>query len=70
MYLIWSNEHRAWWKPNSCGYTTNIIEAGTYSQVQMAEIVQGATFDWTEAPNEVPVRVSDIPAAAQDWLAR
>lgn len=28
MYLIWSYEHNAWWKPNRWGYTTNIKEAG------------------------------------------
>lgn len=29
--LIWSNEHKAWWKPNECGYTNKRSEAGTYS---------------------------------------
>jgi hypothetical protein len=29
-WLIWSNEHNAWWRPNAYGYTENIEEAGRY----------------------------------------
>ena len=28
---IWSGEHRAWWRPGGCGYTTLIENAGIYS---------------------------------------
>ena len=28
---IWSNEHRAWWRPNRSGYTTLRACAGLYS---------------------------------------
>ena len=31
-YLIWSNEHGAWWRPNAAGYTMRIEEAGRYSR--------------------------------------
>lgn len=60
-YLIWSHEHGAWWKPNSLGYTTNISRAGVYSRDDATDIVRRATIDWTRAPNEVPVAVSDLP---------
>ena len=30
-YLIWSNEHRAWWRPNAKGYTVHIKTAGRYT---------------------------------------
>lgn len=29
-YRIWSNEHRAWWKDDFCGYTSDINKAGVY----------------------------------------
>lgn len=31
MWLIWSNEHNAWWAPNSLGYTPSITKAGRYT---------------------------------------
>ena len=30
-YLIWSNEHNAWWGPDRCGYRQSIEQAGRYS---------------------------------------
>lgn len=29
--LIWSDEHRAWWRPDGMGYTTKVAEAGLYN---------------------------------------
>lgn len=29
-FLIWSNEHSAWWAPNKVGYTKVRAEAGRY----------------------------------------
>ena len=28
---IWSNQWRSYWRPNGCGYTKNVDEAGVYS---------------------------------------
>jgi hypothetical protein len=30
-WLVWSNEHRAWWGPNNCGYYRVIDAAGRYT---------------------------------------
>ena len=38
LYLIWSNEHDAWWRPESCGYTTFIESAGRYSKAEAEDI--------------------------------
>ena len=31
LYLIWSNDHRGWGKPNRHGYTTLTHRAGQFS---------------------------------------
>ncbi|MFP1683387.1 hypothetical protein ACLD0W_12815 [Alloalcanivorax sp. C16-1] len=30
-WLVWSNEHNAWWRPNARGYTLETTEAGRYT---------------------------------------
>lgn len=37
-YLIWSNEHGAWWRPGSFGYTSDIAEAGRYGKDEATRI--------------------------------
>lgn len=41
-WLIWSNEHRAYWKPNMCGYTTFASAAGRYTEEEAIEICRDA----------------------------
>jgi hypothetical protein len=41
-YLIWSNQHGAWWKTNGFGYTLDIGEAGRFSREQAEEDVESA----------------------------
>jgi hypothetical protein len=45
LYLIWSNEHGAWWKPGSMGYTRSLREAGRYNYHQAADIVARASVN-------------------------
>lgn len=33
-YLIWSNQHRAWWRADARGYTAHLDAAGRYSRDQ------------------------------------
>ncbi len=35
---VYSNEHQAFWRPNSCGYTTDILQAGLYTKEEADEI--------------------------------
>lgn len=37
-YLVWSNEHAAWWGPDHAGYYTRIEAAGRYSRALSAEV--------------------------------
>lgn len=70
-YLIWSNEHRAWWMPGRCGYTTLTHEAGRYSEAAADAILRQANYNPAPPPNEVkclapPDRLLIEQAAA--WL--
>lgn len=60
-YLIWSNEHRAWWRPNSAGYTIQVADAGRYSLGEALSICRTARDGWRhgEVPPEVPIREED-----------
>lgn len=41
-FLIWSEEHGAWWRPNRCGYTTSMKRAGRYDGLSAEDIVRNA----------------------------
>jgi hypothetical protein len=43
-YLIWSEEHGAWWRPAKWGYSQRIRDAGRYSKADADEIVRNANF--------------------------
>lgn len=45
-YLIWSNEHRAWWRPNSAGYTIHAEAAGRYPHDKALAICANARDGW------------------------
>jgi hypothetical protein len=38
--LIWSGEHRAWWRPNSRGHTVCISAAGRYGLAEALAITR------------------------------
>jgi hypothetical protein len=59
MYLVWSNEHRCWWNPNSSGYTRQVARAGRYSRAEAIEISRGRGWPSTGIPDEVPVLERD-----------
>jgi len=65
LYLVWSNEHDAWWKPNRCGYTHDVWRAGRYDQAAAAEICQRAAHGWRGGSPPPEVMVS-APESDQD----
>lgn len=60
---IWSIEHKAWWRPDSMGYTTDIAGAGLYSPEEAAEIVKGSS-----GKDEVAIRQSSAVPKCVDEL--
>ena len=66
LYVIWSNQHRLWWAPNWCGYTPDLSKAGRYPREEALRISHDMRDGWRnidKVPNEVPVRVADLPEA-------
>lgn len=62
LYKIWSNEHNAWWKPNSKGYTQERKLAGAYKEHEALDIVERANIGLKDVPNEAMVEiVADEP---------
>jgi hypothetical protein len=55
-YIIWSEEHLAWWRPAKSGYTRSLIDAGCYSKNEAEEIVANANkFLPPEQFNEIAI---------------
>lgn len=57
-WMIWSNEHGAWWRRNSHGYTRKVEEAGLYGYDEAKSICfppsfRGRDTDWP--PPEIMV---------------
>jgi hypothetical protein len=62
-WLIWSNEHMAWWNPYEMGYTRVLSEAGRYSFEAARGICERAN-QYLKTDCEGPRE-----AMCPDWLA-
>jgi len=62
VYLIWSNEHRAWWGPDSRGYVRGVKQAGSYSRKEALAICRLALGTGAHLGifAELPVRLEDV----------
>ena len=71
-YLIWSNEHRAWWGANRSGYTVEFSAAGWYSRDEAMTICRTARDGWgtCDVPTELPVSLADLPLRFHRVLIR
>lgn len=55
LWLIWSNEHKAWWAPDGNGYVRDRANAGLYEFEDALQIVADANRGLTHEPNEAMV---------------
>lgn len=65
-WLVWSNEHGAWWKPYGWGYTRELSEAGRYTKERADLICQQANYNRINEvailhPDQISLIVAQIP---------
>lgn len=62
IYLVWSNEHKAWWGPAYHGYVEGLRKAGRYTRSQALAICRDAipTAMHVGIISEIPVRLVDV----------
>lgn len=76
MYLIWSGEHRQWWKPNSMGYTSEVHEAGWYSEYDAYKIEEQSRLRGLYRNYVVPSyplkhwMIDHVPKEAREGIGR
>jgi len=51
-WLVWSNEHDAWWAPNHNGYVRRRAEAGRYEFDDALAIVTDANWGLADVADE------------------
>jgi len=67
-WLVWSNEHGAWWRPGARGYTRLIADAGRYPRRVADRICNEANFGPTV--NEVAILAPEAyPSLPQDYIS-
>jgi hypothetical protein len=73
VYLIWSNEHRAWWGPGRAGYERRVEDAGSYSREEALDIcadaIPGTSLELGMLP-EIPVPEEDLMIMMQRFAMR
>ena len=57
-YVIWSEEHGAWWGPNASGYTRELTKDGRYEKTVAEKIVAEAN-QYLGAPTFAEVILPD-----------
>jgi len=64
-YLVWSNEHLAWWGPGQHGYSRGLNDAGRYSRAEAIDICSRAMMTAVQIGmiSEIPVRLVDLRRA-------
>lgn len=60
VWLVWSNEHAAWWKVGDRGYTHSMVEAARYTREDaLARCHKMGPWKHPGIPDEVAVVAPD-----------
>lgn len=60
-FLLWSNKHQAWWRPDAMGYTTDTARAGRYAAADATRhVVESAMCGRLD-------QVTCMVAAPENW---
>ena len=70
LWLVWSNEHGAWWGPNESGYYTDIRSAGRYRKEKAMECADSRSHIKRKLPPEVIISERDAMAGIDPNAAR
>ena len=68
-WLIWSNEHGAWWRPDSAGYTNKVESAGRYSEAEAKAICRNGGSPRSGSRNKGPYEVAVLSPEASERLS-
>ena len=63
-YRIWSNEHKAWWRTEFCGYTSDITKAGVYDGLE--EIKKRHSYLISATPNDEDFLIPIVEDEAEE----
>ena len=60
IYLVWSNEHGAWWRTHAHGYTLHLKEAGRFTRKEAISYSKARDWRPGERLPELPVLEDDV----------
>lgn len=66
-YVVWSFEHRQWWKPYHSGYTPFLREAGRYYADEAGAIVTESVMCEEVAILEETAQINGPPTVRGLW---
>lgn len=61
VYLLWSQKRNAWWRPDARGYTSEVAEAGRFSEAEAVRKVVAS------AQSGIRDKVTFMVAAPDNW---
>jgi hypothetical protein len=59
-WLVWSNEHKAWWGPDGIGYTKIRKDAGRYTRNEAIEICKRANCALSDNQEPQETMLQDV----------